>query len=165
MTSLTERIRAKTEEETREVETLIREQLKRLSVNFTESSSAALSTTENAIRDRLSNLEEEISSRCRIMSLAFGKKLLQAGLLSFSLALGACLAGWGLITQAEKKVLNLQQKISELSARKESLEKTIASWPLTLKDRENGRFIIPFPPHTLKGNNWTSDGQQAWKLE
>jgi hypothetical protein len=69
-----------------------------------------------------------------------------------------------LFTLAGNKALSLRQEIAELSARKETLEKTVATWPLTLRDAPNGRFIVPAPPHTLK-DRWAFDNQPAWKLE
>ena len=164
ITSLTERLKAKTAQDTQEIEALIQEQLKRLSESLSESSENALSTTATAIRGYLSRLEKEIASNCRIMSLTFGKKWLQVAVLSLSLILGTALSGWVLITLAESKVVNLRREIAELTAKKEGLEKTIASWPLRLEGLETGRFIIPTPPHTLKGN-WMFLNQPAWKLE
>jgi hypothetical protein len=164
LSSLAERLRTKTEKDAQEIESLTRQQFDSLSRSLAESSQNALNTTENAIRNSMFGLEKEISSRCRIMSLAFGWKCLQIALLAFSLMLGAGLGGWGLFTLAGNKSLNLKQEIAELSARKEALEKTAATWPLVLRDAPNGRFIIPTPPHTLK-DRWTFDNQPAWKLE
>jgi hypothetical protein len=110
------------------------------------------------------SLESEISSRCRIMSLAFGKTCLQAVTLTFIILLTAGLSGWGLISLFRYQAAGLRQEVTELSLRKEALEKTIATWPLVLRDAPNGRFIIPTPPHTLK-DRWTFDNQPAWKLE
>jgi hypothetical protein len=112
----------------------------------------------------MSGLENEIASRCRIMSLAFGKTCLRAATLTFIILLAAGMSGWGLITLFRSEAQELRQDITELTARKEALEKTIATWPLALRDAPNGRFIIPTPPHTLK-DRWTFANQPAWKLE
>jgi hypothetical protein len=162
--SLAERLRARTERDTQEIESLTRQQFESLGRSLAESSKNALDTTESVIHNSMSNLEKEIASRCRIMSTAFGWKCLQLVLLAFSLIMGAGLGGWGLVTLANNKALNLRQEIAELSVRREALEKTVATWPLVLRDAPNGRFIVPTPPHTLK-DRWTFDNQPAWRLE
>lgn len=68
------------------------------------------------------------------------------------------------MTLAGKQAVNLLAEINELQAIKNNLEKTLASWPLTLKDAPNGRFIVPKPPHILK-SGWAFENQPAWKLE
>ena len=162
--SLAERLKARTERDTQEIESLTRKQFDSLSRSLAESSQNVLNATENGIRKSMSGLESEIASRCRIMSLAFGKTCLQAATLIFIILLAAGLSGWGLITLFRSEAQELRQEITELTARKEVLEKTVATWPLALRDAPNGKFIIPTPPHTLK-DRWTFDNQPAWKLE
>jgi hypothetical protein len=112
----------------------------------------------------MAGLEKEIASRCRIMSLVFGKRCLQAATLTFIILLAAGLSGWGLISLFRYQATGLRREVAELQERKEALEKTVATWPLVLREAPNGRFIVPTPPHTLK-DRWTFDNQPAWKLE
>ena len=162
--SLAERMKAKTEQDRQEIETLTRQQFSTLSASLSESSKNALSTTEAAILRQLSSLEQNVTSRCRMLRAAFGWKCLQALVITLCILTGATLGGWGLMTLAGNKVTTLQREIAELSTAKTALEKSIAAWPLTLETAPNGRFLIPTPPHTLKPG-WTFNNQAAWKLE
>jgi hypothetical protein len=120
--SLTDRIREKTEQDAREIESLTWKQFDSLSKSLAESSQNALNTTESAIRNSMSSLEKEITSRCRIMSTAFGKTCLQAATLAFIILLAAGLSGWGLLSLFHYQVTNLRQEVAELQGRKETLE-------------------------------------------
>ena len=162
--SLAERVKAKAEQERQEMESLTRQQFSALSESLRQSSQNALSTTEAAILAQLGNLESSISSRSRTLHRAFGWTCLRGLLLSLSILLGAGLGGWGLMALAGKYAVNLRAEISELQTTKKDLEKTLASWPLMLKDAPNGRFVVPKPPHTLK-SEWVFEKQPAWKLE
>jgi hypothetical protein len=107
-----------------------------LSRSFAESSQNALSATENAIRGSISGLEKEIASRCRIMSLAFGKRCLQAVILTFIILLAAGLSGWGLISLFRYQATNLRQEIVEIQNRKDALEARSARIWATFKGLE-----------------------------
>lgn len=164
VSSLAERVKAKAEQERQEMENLTRQQFSALSESLRQSSQNALSTTEDAILVQLGNLENSISSRSRTLSRAFGWTCLRGLLLSLSILMGAGLGGWGLMTLVGNKAQVLRREINELQKAKDDLEKTIASWPLSLNNAPNGRFIVPTPPHTLK-ENWTFENKPAWKLE
>lgn len=169
LASLTQRMRAKTEQDRQEIEALARKQFSDLSESLRQSSTAALSTTEAAIRDRLGSLEQTIASRCQTLSWAFGKKCLQALFLSLSMLLGASLGGWGVVTLLTRKVTALQGEIQNLHASKAELE-SIAdqlekrTWGLRLLENQDGRFIV-LPPKTSARTDWTVGKQKAVKLE
>ena len=122
LNSLTEKMRAKTERERQELEALTRKQFDALSKSLSESSKNALSTTETVILSQFASLERNVTSRCRIMSAAFGWKCLQALVITLCIVTGAIFSGWGLLTLAEKKITALHREITTLSERKESLE-------------------------------------------
>jgi hypothetical protein len=164
LNSLAEKMKARTEQERLELESLTRQQFAALSKSLSESSKNALSTTEAAIRLQLASLEQNVTSHCRILSAVFGWKCLQALILTLCILMGATLSGWGLLTLAEKKIVTLQREVAELRTAKAALEQSIATWPLALENAPNGRFLIPTPPHTLK-TGWTFNNQAAWKLE
>ena len=63
LNSLAERIKAKTEQERQEVETLTRQQFSALSANLQQSSKNALSITEAAILKEIVEMEKSITSR------------------------------------------------------------------------------------------------------
>lgn len=169
LNSLTERMKARTEQDRQEVEALTRQQFSTLQQSLSESSKNALSTTEAAILSQLSSLEQNVTSRCRILSRAFGTKCLQAALLSLCILAGAALGGWGLFILAGNKAASLQREIAGLTAYKDSLEKTAAqleakTWGLTLVESPEGRFIVPPVKNPLKPG-WTVGKTPAWKVE
>ena len=122
LNSLTEKLKAKTDQERREMEALTRQQFNALSQSLHESSTTALGTTEAAILRQLSSLEQSVTSRCRILSTAFGWKCLQALVITLSILMGAIFSGWGLLALAEKKITTLHREITALSERKDSME-------------------------------------------
>jgi len=162
--SLAERIRAKTEQDALEIESLTRQQFESLSRSLSASSKTALSTTENAIHSSIAELERNITSRFLSLGDMFNRKYLLSIVLSGGIVLASvCICG-GLIALSRQQITDLRREVAELSARRTELENTIADWPMTVRNAPNGRFIVPKPPHTLK-DKWTFDGQSAWKLE
>ena len=164
LTTLAERIRAKTEKDTQEIENLTRQQFESLSRSLSESSKNALSTTENVIRNSIAELERNITSRFLSLGHIFNRKYLYSILLSAAILAATMLTCWGLIALSRYQITDLRREMADLSARKAELENTIAAWPMKARNDSNGRFIVPTPPHTLK-SEWTFDGQTAWKLE
>ena len=164
LTTLAERIRAKTEKDAQEIESLTRQQFESLSRSLSESSKNALSTTENAIRSSIAELEKNITSRFLSLGEIFNRKYLLSIVMSGGILLATICTCWGLIALSRHQITDLRREVAELSTRKTELENSIAAWPMTVRNAPNGRFIVPAPPHTLK-SGWTFDGQTAWKLE
>lgn len=169
LASLAERMRAKTEQDRQELEALTRQQFNALSESLRQSSTAALRTTEAAIQEKLGTLEESIASRCQTLSWTFGRKWLQALLLSMALLAGTALGGWGVVTLLTHRLTALQDEIQSLNANKAELESTTGqlekrTWGLKLLENQDGRFII-LPPKTSAHTGWTVGKQQAVKLE
>lgn len=169
LNSLAERLKAKAEQEQKELEALTRQQFDVLSKSLSESSKNALSTTEDAIQRQLASLEQNVTSRCRILSAAFGWKCLQAMVLTLCILLGVGLSGWGLLTLAEKKITTLHQEITTLSEQKEKLEAQSALIWAAFKGLE------PFRDQTGKDYLLTPEGwtithagtvgkQDAWRI-
>ena len=168
LNTLTEKLKAKTERERQELETLTRQQFAALSQNLHESSKAALSTTEAAILRQLSSLEQSVTSRCRILSAAFGWKCLQALAITLCILMGAIFSGWGLLTLAEKKVATLHREISALSERKDSLEAQSARIWATFKGLEpyhsEGKDYLLTPEGWKITHAGTTGKQDAWRI-
>ena len=169
LTSLAERMRAKTEQDRQELEALTRQQFDALSKSLRQSSTAALRTTEAAIQEKLGKLEENVASRCHTLSWTFGKKWLQALILSMALLTGTALGGWGVVTLFTRRIMALQGEIQSLHASKAELESTVGqlekrTWGLKLLENQDGRFII-LPPKSSAQTGWTVGKQQAVKLE
>ena len=170
LNSLTEKLKAKTEQESREMETLTRRQFAALSQSLHESSKAALSTTEAAILHQLASLEQNVTSRCRILSAAFGWKCLQALIITLCILTGMIFSGWGLLALAEKKVTALHREIATLSERKESLEARNAQIRATFKGLEpfrdtDGKDYILLPSgRKFQFVGLLPDKREAWEI-
>lgn len=169
LASLTERMRTKATQDRETIEALTRQQFDVLSESLRQSSTAALSTTEAAIQDALGRLEASVASRCQTLSWTFGRRWLQALLLSLALLVGVASGGWGLLNMLQSKATALQNEIQDLRADKAALETTVTqlserTWGLKLLENQEGRFII-LPPKTTPKTGWTVGKQQALKLE
>ncbi|MDR2573566.1 MAG: hypothetical protein LBC94_04350 [Desulfovibrio sp.] len=166
LNSLTEKLKAKADQERREMESLTRQQLDILSQSLRESSKAALGTTEAVILHQLTNLEQSVTSRCRILSAAFGWKCLQALALTLCILTSAIFSGWGLLTLAEKKITTLHREITTLSERKESLEAQSALIWATFKGlepyRSEGKDYLLTPEGWKITHAGTLDKPDAW---
>lgn len=167
LNSLTEKLKAKTELERQQMEYLIRQQFDALSQNLRETSKIALSTTEAAILHHLTNLEQSVTSRCRILSAAFGRKCLQALVITLCILTSAIFSGWGLLTLAEKKITALHREITTLSERKGSLEVQSARLWATFKGLEpyqsEGKSYLLTPEGWTITHGGTLNGKrEAW---
>lgn len=167
LNSLAERMKAKAEQEQKELEAQTRQQFDALSKSLSESSKSALSTTEAAILRQLASLEQNVTSRYRILSAAFGWKCLQALVLTLCILFGAGLSGWGLMTLAEKKITNLHREITTLSERKEALDVKSARIWATFKGLEpyrdkDGKDYLLTPEGWTITHAGTAGKQDAW---
>jgi hypothetical protein len=118
LTTLAERIRAKTEQDAKEIESLTRQQFESLSRSLSESSRTALSTTENAIRSSIAELEKNITSRFLSLGNIFNRKYLLSIRLSGGILVLAFLTAWGMFAMTRYQIEQLQQEIAELKAEK-----------------------------------------------
>ena len=168
LNSLAERLKAKTEQERQEMEALTRQQFDALSRSLSESSKNALSTTEAAILRQLSSLEQNVTSRCRILSAAFGWRCLQALTITLCILTGAALGGWGLFALAEKKITALQWEITTLAERKDTLEAQSARLWGTFKGLEpyqsDGKDYLLTPEGWTITHAGTLDKREAWRI-
>jgi ATP-dependent exoDNAse (exonuclease V) alpha subunit len=126
LNSLTEKLKARTEQERREVESLTRQQFNALSKSLSESSKNALNTTEAAILSGIADMEKNITSRCQSLGKMFDGKYLASILLSAGILLLATLACWGLMRLYQHRITDLRQEITALQNRKEILESNTA---------------------------------------
>ena len=126
LNTLAERVKAKTEQERREMEALTRQQFEALSKSLSELSKNALSTTEAAILSGIKDMETNITSRCQSLGKMFDGKYLASILLSAGILLLTTLACWGLMTLYQHRITDLRQEIANLQNRKEILESSTA---------------------------------------
>lgn len=166
LNSLVEKLKAKTEQERREMEALTRQQFDALSKSLSESSKNALNTTEAAILAQLSSLERNMTSRCRLLSAAFGWKCLQALVLTLCILTGAGLGGWGLLNLAGNRAMTLQRELTALSERKVALEAQSAQIWTTFKGLEpyqsEGKSYLLTPEGWTITHGGTLGKREAW---
>lgn len=166
LNNLAERMKAKTEQERREIEALTRQQFDALSRSLHESSKTALNTTEAAILHQLTSLEQNVTSRCRILNATFGWKCLQALVITLCILTGMTLSGWGWATLARNKITKLHREITELSERKESLEVQTAKIRATYNGlspyHEKGKDYILTPEGWTFINSGRVGKRDAW---
>jgi hypothetical protein len=117
--SLAERIRAKTEQDAQEIESLTRQQFENLSRNLSASSKNALNTAEIAIRNSIAELEKNITSNFQSLGSIFSRKYLYSILLSGGIVLATILLCGGMIAVSRQQITGLQQAIAGLKAQKE----------------------------------------------
>ena len=162
-------MKAKAERERQELEALTRQQFDALSKSLSESSKNALSTTEAAIHAQLAALEKSVTSRCRMLSAAFGWKCLQALAVTLCILTGAIFSGWGLLTLAENKVTSLHQEITGLTERKEALQTESARIWATFKGLEpyhdkDGKDYLLTPEGWTITHGGTLNKRDAWRI-
>ena len=126
LNSLAEKMKARTERERQELEALTRQQFSALQQSLSESSKNALSTTEAAILSGITDMETNITSRCRNLGRMFDQKYMASILLSAGILLLTTLACWGLMTLYQHRITDLRQEIAALQNGKEILESNTA---------------------------------------
>lgn len=110
-----------------------------------------------------------MTSRCRILSAAFGWKCLQAMVITLCILTGAICSGWGLITLAGNKITALHQEITTLSERKESLEAQNTRIWGTFKGLEpyqdsDGKNYLLTPEGWTITQGGTLNKRDAWRI-
>ena len=168
MTSLAERIRARTEQDAQEVESLTRQQFESLSRSLAESSKTALSTTENAIHNSIAELEKNITSRCLSLGAMFSRKYLYSILLSAGILMLTVLTCWGLITLYRYQITDLQQEIAGLKAQKEIWDRDFPpiqrAFSGIILHQENGRNYLILPERMAARSGGTLEKREAWEI-
>ena len=145
LNSLTEKLKARTEQERREMESLTRQQFDALSKSLSESSKNALSTTEAAILNGITNMETNITSRCQSLGEMFNRKYwlsiaLSAGILFFTM-LTCC----GLMALYQHRITDLRQELTELTRERNALQSQNTRIWSTFKGLE---------PHYVEGKDY-----------
>lgn len=167
--SLTERMKAKAEQEQRELETLTRQQFNALSQSLNESSKNALYTTEAAILSSITDMEKNITSRFQSLGEMFNRKYLLSIALSAGILFMTVLTCWGLITLYQHRIADTRRELTELTRKKEVLQTQNSKIWATFKDME---------PHHAEGKDYVlvpagrkfqfagimPDKREAWEI-
>lgn len=145
LNSLTERMKAKAEQEQKELEALARQQFDALSKSLSESSKNALSTTEAAILSGITDMEKSITSRCQSLGEMFNRKYLLSIVLSAGILFMTVLTCWGLITLYQHRIADTHRELAALTREKEALQTQNARIWATFKGLE---------PHHAEGKDY-----------
>ena len=168
LTSLAERIRAKTEQDAQEIESLTRKQFESLSRNLSASSKTALSTTESVIHSNIAELEKNLTSRFQSLGQAFNRKYLYSILLSAGILLTTVCTCWGLITLYRYQIEDLRQEIAELKAGKAAWDR---NFPLIQRvfsgirlHQEGNKNYLILPEKMTAIGGAMLEKQEAWEI-
>jgi len=164
LTSIAEKMRAKTRMEQECMEKLVEKEYELLQKNLLKSSKSAVDTTEAAILKSMDAMEKKITTRCDNLGSTFSRPFRQAMLWSLGLMIFTSALLCGVIFLSRYRIQDLQAEIEKLQSHKTKLEQTVGSWPIDLHADESGRFVVPKKSHTLK-DGWTLNGQPIWKVE
>lgn len=169
LNSLTERIKAKTEQEQRELETLTRQQFDALSKSLSESSKNALSTTEAAILSSITDMEKNITSRFQSLGEIFNRKYMLSIALSAGILFMTVLTCWGLITLYQHRIADTRRELTELTRKKEALQTQNARIWATFKDMEphhaEGKDYVLLPAgRKFQFAGLMPDKREAWEI-
>ena len=170
MSSLVEKLQARTEQTLQEIERLTDEQFKTLSESLSASSRNALATTESDIVREIEAMRSRLTVNCNTVSLLFGSRLLQMSLLGFALMTGLFAGGWGLMAWMGNKVQTLNQEISTSSQAKNIEKQTLSklrrkTWGVQLETIDGKKYIILDKGSKVTTTATTRDGRQALELE
>ena len=168
LTTLAERIKAKTEQDAQEFESLTRQQFESLNRSLSASSKNALSTTENAILKSIADMERNINSRCQSLGTMFSRRYFHAILLSAGILALTVLTAWGLITLYRYQITDLQREIAALKVQKEiwdrdfpPIQKAFSGLELY---RAEGKSYLLLPQGRTIRMAGTVDKQEAWEI-
>jgi cell division protein FtsB len=170
MSSLVEKLQARTEQTRQEIKKLTDEQFKTLSESLNASSRNALSTTEAGIAREIEAMQSRLTANCKTVSLLFGSRLLQMFMLGFALIVGLFAGGWGLMAWMGSQVQTLNQEISRLSQAKEIEEQNLSklhrkTWGIQLETIDGKKYIILDQGSKVTTTATTRDGRQALELK
>ena len=167
--SLAERMQEKAEQERIQTEKLFASELENLRRSLQTSSKNALATMENAITTEIADATERLSRHCQTLNLAYGRAWVRTAITAMAALLGLMLGGWMLMEGAVYWLAGYRQELAqvkvELREQRETMENIkTKTWDLTLRESENGRFIV-LPAGMKYATGWTVGDRQAIKLE
>ncbi len=168
LTSLTEKIKTKAEQEQQETEAILKQSFQSLQENLSKLSKNVLNTTENAIHNNLLHLEHSIKTDCQSIQSLFNSQYRKALLWSITIILITSLTIAGIISFAHFQIKFLRAELLNL---KEQTEQTEAEY-LKVWNRFKGLESYPYQGenYLLTPQNWqitlygTKGKQNVWKI-
>lgn len=169
LNSLTEKMKAKTERERQEVEALTRQQFSTLQQSLSESSKTALSTTEAAIFNGITDMEKNITSRCQSLGEMFNRKYWLSIVLSAGILFLTVVTCCGLITLYQHRITDTRQELAELTREKDALQTQSARIWATFKGLEphhgkDGKDYLLTPEGWTITHGGTLNKRDAWRI-
>lgn len=187
LSSLADRLKAKTEEERRTTEKMIEDNFENLSLslnastkmiedsfknsslNLTVSAKNALGIIERAIWDEAMHTNRNVTAHVKLLNNGFMKHWLMCALLGLGLMLGMFAGGFGLTRLALYHLNSLRTELTSLkqqiATEKTSLRQIQSqTWGLELLETAQGRFII-LPSNMTPKPGWNYNRRPAIKLE
>ena len=170
VSSLVEKLQARTEQTRQEMEKMTDDQFKLLSKSLSESSRNVLTTTEADIAREIEAMRFRLSAKCSTVSLLFGSRLLQMFLLGIALMTGLFAGGWGVMAWMGSQVQTLKQEISTLNQAKDIEQQTLSNlhhktWGIQFQTIDGKRYIVLDPGLKVTRTATTTDGRQALELK
>ena len=172
VTSLSEKLKAKTELDRLEIETMIKSELEKLAISLKTQSEDVLSTTLVDIQKQIDSKTEplvkmlsEIQTEASKLNALTTKAWLRPALISVAILASISIACWGLSayismiieSQINQKV-ELSNQIAVLEATVSKLEaKTMG---VTIIESKDGKFLV-LPEGMTATTGWTIGKQQA----
>lgn len=168
LTSLTEKIKTKAEQEQKETEAILKQNFQDLQANLNELSKNALNTTEHAIHNSLLQLERNIKTDCQSIQSLFNRQYRKALLWSIAMLIITSLTIAGIIGFAHFQIKFLRAELLNL---KEQTEQTEAEYQ-KVWNRFKGLESYPYQGenYLLTPQNWqitfygTKGKQNVWKI-
>lgn len=177
--SLAAKLAEKQATDRQQIEALTRSELDTLAENLKKQSSAALSTTLDAIESdlnqRLNDIKKQIEAQTRplnaslasvraevqqLQALTF-RSWLKPLAASLSLLLGIFAGSWALIAWLSSSI---QGQLEQLETQQKALAKIEAkTWGVELHQDSNGRFLV-LPPGVEPSTGWQIGKRQAVRL-
>lgn len=169
LNSLTERLKAKAEQEQRDLEALTRQQFDTLSKSLSESSKNALYTTEAAILSSITDMEKNITSRFQNLGEIFNRKYMLSIALSAGILFMTVLTCWGLITLYQHRITDTRRELAALTREKEALQMQNARIWTTFKGLEphhaEGKDYLLLPAgRKFQFAGLMPDKREAWEI-
>lgn len=166
---MAERVKAKAEQERQEMESLTRQQFDALQQSLSELSKNALSTTEAAILNGITNMEKNITSRCQGLGEMFNRKYLLSIVLSAGILFMTVPTCWGLITLYQHRIADTRRELTELTQEKETLQAQNARIWATFKGLvpyrdQDGKDYLLTPEDWTIINPGKVGKQDAWRI-
>ena len=166
--NLADKLKVKVKAERLKTEQIFKDNLEKLSKNLQESSQKELNTIKEAIQTQTYQARSNLNSQYKILSKAFGKRLVIETLVTLAILTGLILASWGLLKglvyQTHKRV-NYLNKIEAMIKQEETTLQYIQedTFGIDLMIESKSNFIVIPEGYTIE-TSWHSEDRKSIRL-